>query len=165
MDNIYLIGFMGCGKSTIGKSLAKALNRHCIDLDEWMEVQLGRTIPQIFQEEGEAYFRNVETLFLRETTRLRHTVFSTGGGVIGREANRVFLKTQMTVYLEWPFDVLYQRIQGDPHRPLSKSYDQLLKLYKERCILYEQSATYIIKCQDETPNVVVKKILDVLKNQ
>ena len=164
MNNVYLIGFMGCGKSTIAKNLAEVLNRPCLDLDQWIERQLGRTIPELFHEEGEVYFRDVETYYLQETANLIHTVVSTGGGAVGREINRQFLKKQTTIYLEWPFEVLYKRIAGDTNRPLSKSYDQLLQLYEARRAFYEESAVYTIKCQDEAPYVIVRKVLKLLQN-
>lgn len=165
MNNIYLIGFMGCGKSTLAKNLAEALNMHCMDLDQLIEAKLGQTIRELFDEKGEEYFRELETYYLKETSNLKNTIVSTGGGAVGREVNRQFLKAQMTFYLEWPFEVLYSRIAGDEKRPLSKSYEQLLELYQYRRALYEESAVYTIGCQDETPYLLVKKIIKLLQEK
>lgn len=163
MNNIYLIGFMGSGKSTLAQRLAQILSMNRIDLDQLIEQEENKSIRQIFEEEGEAYFRKLETYYLKETSKLKNTVVSTGGGAIGEACNRQFLKEQITVYLDWPFDVLYERIAGDAERPLSKSYEQLLALYQHRLGLYEESATYHMSCEEETPYLLVQKVVEVLK--
>lgn len=163
MNNIYLIGFMGSGKSTLAQGLAQVLSMNKIDLDQLIEEKEQRSIKQIFEEEGEAYFRKLETYYLKETCNLKNTIVSTGGGAVGEACNRKFLKEQVTVYLDWPFEVLYERIAGDEARPLSKSYEQLLLLYAYRLALYKESATYHVICQKETPYLLVEKVVEGLK--
>lgn len=163
MNNIYLIGFMGSGKTTLARSLAQVLNRHLRDLDQFIEKEEQTTIRHIFEQKGEAYFRALETQYLQETKDLKGTIISTGGGVIGQRENRIFLKNQISIYIDWPFEELYKRIAGDKERPLSKSYDQLLALYKERLPFYEESATIHLKCNEETPYLLVQKAVDTLK--
>lgn len=74
---------MGCGKSTLAKNLAEALNMHCMDLDQLIEAKLGQTIRELFDEKGEEYFRELETYYLKETSNLKNTIVSTGGGAVG----------------------------------------------------------------------------------
>lgn len=163
MNNIYLIGFMGSGKSTLAKHLAQTLGMGWIDLDQLIEKRENKSIRQIFEDEGEDYFRRLETYYLEETTMLKQTVVSTGGGAVGTEYNRQILKNQLTIYLDWPFEVLYKRIAGDTNRPLSKSYEQLLALYQYRLPLYKESAAYHMVCKEETPYVLLDKVLKAFK--
>ena len=163
MNNIYLIGFMGAGKTTLAHSLAEVLNLNCMDLDQCIEKEEKTTISTLFEKQGEAYFRDLEVKYLKKTENLKSTIISTGGGIIGYKENRVFLKNQLSIYLDWPFDVLYTRIAGDKERPLSKSYDQLKALHKERLPFYEESSKIHLKCNEETPYLLVQKTVDILR--
>lgn len=158
-QSIFLIGFMGAGKTTVGQYLQKTLNYPWIDLDHYIEEKLNMTIPEIFKLKGEDFFRQKETECLRELSGINHGIFSTGGGIIKREENREMLKKHFTVYLKWPFDLLYDHIKGDPNRPLVKNYSQLRSLFSERESLYHESASVIITCQDKTIEQVGDEII------
>lgn len=161
--NIYLVGFMGCGKSTVAKTLMQALGMKDLDLDQAIETKMGQRIPEIFEQHGESYFRDLETECLLETKRLTQTVIATGGGIVEREVNRVFLKGQRVIYLEWPIDVLYERIIQDNNRPLARDYQTIYKRYEGRKSLYEEVASYKITCDGMTPYTVTEAISKYFK--
>lgn len=157
--NIYLIGFMGSGKTTIGKLLADQMQRHFIDLDEEIKNYEKRSIPYIFETKGEDYFREIESKVLLQTQDIQLGIVSTGGGIISREINRKFLKKQQTVYLEWDFGTLYERIENDPNRPNAKSYEQLKCLYESRIDFYESTGTYRVSCENKSKKEIVREVI------
>lgn len=163
MKNIYFIGFMGCGKTTVASTLARSIQREWIDLDEWIVREEKMPIPHIFEQKGEVYFRALESRLLQETLTLSGKVVSTGGGIIGKEINRTCLNQETCIYLDWPFEELYRRIAGDTSRPLVKSYEQLKALYEARRPLYEASCTLQVKCEGHTPYSLTNYLVDVLK--
>lgn len=115
-----LIGFMGTGKSTIGKLLAKKQNRLFIDTDSYIESKEGRSISDIFEQKGEAYFRSLETEILKELKEITHNaVIATGGGLPLRQENAELL-SQMgeVIYLQTSADTILERLKGDTTRPL-----------------------------------------------
>lgn len=148
-DNIVLIGFMGSGKTTVGKALAKRLHMDFLDTDEYIEKQAGKRISDIFKEDGEDYFRTLETntlIYLRD--HVKNTVFSTGGGMPLREENARLLKEIGKVYyLTAANQVIYERVKGGTSRPLlqcENPYEKICKLMKERKPLYERAADVMI---------------------
>ncbi len=90
--NIVLIGMPGCGKTTIGRSISSKLNKKFIDVDEYIECKYNKSIPQIFKENGEEYFRNIELKSVEEISNKEDSIISTGGGVIKNEQNIINLK-------------------------------------------------------------------------
>lgn len=161
-DNVYLIGFMGCGKTTIGNQVAVRLARDFIDLDKEIENREQVSIPYLFEQKGEAYFRNIESTILLQTQEMKNGVIATGGGIISREVNREFLKSQKTIYLEWDFKTLYERIKYDCNRPNVKSYRQLKNLYESRIPFYESAQTHTIKCESKSKGAIVMEIINWL---
>lgn len=144
-DNIVLIGFMGAGKTTFGKALAKSLNMDFLDTDDYIEKRAGKTIPQIFEEDGEEAFRRLETAVLehlRDTAC--NTVLSTGGGMPLRVDNARLLKEVGKVYyLTAANQVIYERVKGDRNRPLlqcENPYEKICSMMKERGPYYEAAA-------------------------
>lgn len=144
-DNIVLIGFMGSGKTTFGKVLAKRLHMDFLDTDAYIEKRAGKSIPEIFAEDGEEAFRRLETEVLehfRDT--VRNTVFSTGGGMPLRTENARLLKEIGRVYhLTAANQVIYERVKGGTNRPLlqcDNPYERICKLMKERKPLYKAAA-------------------------
>ena len=159
--NIYLIGLMGSGKTTLGKSLAKKLNRPFIDTDQLIEQKSGVDVSLIFEFEGEMGFRERETKLLSEIALKKEHIVSTGGGIILSKYNRdVIAKSGIIFYLKTQPAELFIRLQNDKTRPLLQGTnlkEKLTKIYAERCTLYEMTADYII----ETKN---KKISQILTN-
>lgn len=141
--NIYLIGFMGTGKSTVGFELAKALDWRFLDLDKAIAEQEGRSIPEIFSAEGVAYFRDVEEKVLEQIVKGSHLVVATGGGAVIRQVNRDRMKaTGFLISLFADKEVVRQRVAQEEGRPLLSGADfdnQYDSLMKERKHLYEQA--------------------------
>lgn len=128
-ENIYLVGLMGAGKTTIGKALAKRLGWRFVDSDHEIEARTGVSIPTIFEIEGEEGFRRRETQVLRELTALPHIVMATGGGVVIAEENRQLLRDNgFVVYLDVSPAQLYERTRHDRNRPLLQVADPLRRL-------------------------------------
>lgn len=157
-ESIYLIGFMGAGKTTVGKLLAKKLNYEFVDLDQKIEDQVEKSIPEIFSEEGEDTFRRMETQVLLRSQN-RQWVIATGGGIVLREENRIFLKNQKNVFfLDKKMDDLLRHLQEDQQtiRPLivEKNQLEIAELYEFRRPLYEESATDIISICGDSPNEI-----------
>lgn len=137
MVPIYLIGMMGSGKTTIGKILSDILNKKFIDIDEEIEKDQNMKINEIFSKKGEEYFRGIESRIL-EKIENENAIISTGGGVILKDKNRIFLKKHKTLFLYVPIKELIKRIEIE-NRPLLKSgKDKLYEIWEERKSLYEQ---------------------------
>jgi shikimate dehydrogenase len=148
-DNIVLIGFMGSGKTTVGKELAKRLHMDFLDTDSYIEEEAGKTITEIFKEDGEEAFRKLETEVLehlRDT--VNHTVFSTGGGMPLRVENARLLKEIGTVYyLMADSYTIYDRVKDNTDRPLLQGenpYEKICSLMKQRKPLYESAADVVV---------------------
>ena len=161
-SNIYLIGPMGAGKSTVGRQLAKFLNREFVDCDREIEARTGVTISLIFELEGEAGFRKREKKLLAELVQADGIVMSTGGGVVLDETNRSLLVSRgFTIYLRAPIDLLVQRTHKDRNRPLIQTDDPdaaMRSLMEEREPLYQQVADLVIKTSYRPAKYVVKEI-------
>jgi shikimate kinase len=146
--NIFLVGLMGAGKTTIGKLLAKRLKKTFIDTDHELELRTGVKIPLIFELEGEAGFREREAALISELTQRQDIILATGGGAILRKENREALAQNGTViYLNAKVEDLWQRTQHDKNRPLLQTSDpkaRLAELYAQRDPLYREVADIII---------------------
>ena len=124
IHNLALIGFMGTGKSSVGRLAASLLHFTFLDTDHVIEARAGRSIAEIFQQEGEPAFRDWERRVVEELTRRTKTVISTGGGLPLNEANLVSLKTHALVVCLWASpETVYERVRGAEHRPLLKDPD------------------------------------------
>lgn len=147
-ENIYLVGLMGAGKTTIGKALAKRLGWRFVDSDHEIEARTGVSIPTIFEIEGEAGFRRRETQVLGELAGLRNVVMATGGGIVLAEENRMRLKENgLVVFLDVPPAQLYERTRHDRNRPLLQVADplgRLGELYEQRAPFYRDVADVVI---------------------
>lgn len=164
-DRIVLVGFMGAGKSTVGALLADRLGYRLVDLDEEIVVEQGRSINQIFQQEGESQFRDYETATLQQVMSQHKVVVSSGGGVVGRDENWVLMTERaVVVYLCCNWSTVQQRLQGTTDRPLVNSSDlkQLQDLYQKRLPLY-QRAEIIVETDGLLPEQVVTLILEELR--
>ena len=161
-----LVGLMGCGKSSVGRRLAKRLEIPLIDLDEYIVEKAGKTIPEIFAEKGEEAFRDMESTALLEVLG-KPVVIATGGGAIMREENRALLKMHPPViWLKASPEFLANRIDGDSNRPLIAEGETLKKmeaLAEVRYPLYESCADYIVPRGEMKKRKIVKSILRFLK--
>ena len=146
--NIYLVGLMGAGKTTIGRLLAKRLNLKFIDSDREVEARTGVNIPTVFEIEGENGFRKREAQVIEEISQMHGCVVATGGGAILRQENRDRLRASgFVVYLDVPPNTLWERTRRDRNRPLLKVDDPLLRLrelYSQRDPLYREVANLVI---------------------
>lgn len=139
--NIVLIGMPSAGKTTIGKMLEEKLGKEFFDLDDMIIAKAGKSIPEIFQESGEAGFRAIETEVAIEASKMNNEIIATGGGVVKHKVNMDFLRLNgITIFIDRDIDKL---ISSDPNRPLSSSKQALQQMYKERYPLYQKYAAYI----------------------
>lgn len=162
-NNIFLVGPMGAGKSTVGRQLAKALDLEFVDCDREIEQRTGVTIAVIFELEGEEGFRKRETAMIEQLTERDGIVLATGGGAVLDEANRSRLRTRgFVIYLNAPVDLLLERTARDKQRPLLQTDDpkaKLISLATEREPLYQQVADMVVKTDRRTARHVVKEIV------
>jgi shikimate kinase len=151
--NLFLIGMPGAGKSTLGRLLARRLDKPFYDLDTELERKLGVTIPVIFELEGEPGFRDRESAVVIEFTALPNVVLATGGGAILRPPNRIALKQNGTVlYLHATPATLWERTRRSKHRPLLQSADPLARLselYTLRDPIYREVADVVVESDSE----------------
>ena len=166
--NIVLIGFMGCGKSTVGKKLAGALGFEFSDTDAMIEEAYGKTISAMFAEDGEEYFRNAETELLQKlSSEAKGLVLATGGGMPMREENAALLKKIGTViFLETKIETILERLQNDTGRPLADGEDRearLRPLYEKRLPVYRAAADYILDTEEKSFYAIIEEIKTVAK--
>jgi shikimate kinase len=139
-DKVYLVGFMGAGKSTLARVLAARLDWRAEDVDTRIETREGRTIATIFAREGEPYFRSVEREVLVDLLPLRHVVVATGGGTFVDPENRMLINRDgLSVWLDAPLETLLDRLPVDGRRPLAADRTQFEALYESRCAAYRQA--------------------------
>jgi shikimate kinase len=137
--HIFLTGFMGVGKSTIGRCLAVALELPFVDLDEEIERRTGKTIVDTFDRQGEAVFRQIESEVLRAFVQGPPAVIATGGGTVADEENRKLMEAHgVSVWIELPFASIARRVVGpeQAERPLFESREQAETLYQDRLPAY-----------------------------
>lgn len=164
MKRIFLTGFMGAGKTTVGAELSKKLNLPAVDTDHLIEESAGKPIKEIFKEEGEAAFRLLETKTLKEVP-LENIIVTTGGGlVISPENRRYMLETGAVVYLECHIDTLYERLLNDTDRPLiqEKTKEDIHDIYKGRMAFYEE-CTIKVDTSNKTLSEITEEIAERLK--
>jgi shikimate kinase len=168
-DNVFLIGPMGAGKSTIGRHLAELLGRDFVDSDQELEKRTGASIPLIFEIEGEGGFRNRESSMLDELSARHGVVLATGGGAVLDPANRERLRDRgIVVYLQADIDTLVQRTRRDRNRPLLQNGDRrhtLTEMMKVRDPIYRETAHIIIHTNQRPPKAVARDILNALQRE
>jgi len=166
-SNIFLVGLMGSGKTTIGRALAKRLNLRFVDADHEIEARTGATIPLIFEIEGEASFRQREADVIRDLTAEQGIVLATGGGAVLNDQSRRYLHERGTViYLRASVNSILQRTSHDRNRPLLQTVDpraRIEELSKQRAPLYEEVAHITIETGRPNVQSVVQNILAQLE--
>ena len=164
--NIFLVGMMGAGKTTVARLLAGRLNRTFIDADLELERRCGVKVPVIFEIEGEAGFRNREAAILEELTARSGIVLATGGGAVLRQENRQRLASRgVVIYLRAQPHDLHMRTRHDKNRPLLATPDpqkRLEELFLERDPLYREVAHLVIDTGRQGVQILVKQILATL---
>ena len=165
--NIFLIGLMGAGKSTIGRQLARELGKQFRDSDGEIEKRTGVSIDMIFDIEGEQGFRRRETRMLEELVEERGIVLATGGGAVLAPENRQLLRDNgMIIYLKAPAEHLADRVRLDRRRPLLQSVDKLAKIHElmiQRDPVYQQLADVVVETNDRSVPRVVREISNRIK--
>jgi len=157
---IYLLGFMGSGKSTVGMLLARELGWPFIDLDAVIEAGQGATIREIFERSGEPLFRQLERAALSEASKTEPAVIALGGGTFAQQANLDFIREMggATVWLDCPIEVLRMRCAGMDNRPLFRDAEAFAQLLNQR-LPYYGMAEYRIATEGREPEEVVEQIL------
>lgn len=160
MRKIYLVGFMGSGKSVIGRRLSYFLKLPYYDMDREIVRQQGMTIPEIFEKYGEAHFRKIETEFLRNF-RDEACIISTGGGVAINEENRKILrKTGLVFFLDANFEDIYKRVKNDKNRPIvqSSTKNELEQLFFTRRKFYREAGHIRVLTEGRSLKQIVEYI-------
>jgi len=163
--SIFLIGMMGTGKTTVGQLLAKEISYRFFDTDVLIERVLAKSISEIFAQEGEAIFRDVETQVLCQLCAETRSIVSTGGGVVLNPKNWSHLRHGLVIWLDAPVPVLVERLSADDTRPLLRSEDltqKLTQLSQERRSLYSEADLHISIESLATPAQIVTDILEAL---
>lgn len=164
--SIFLVGMMGAGKTSVGRVLAKRLDKDFHDSDQVIEERTGVKIPVIFEIEGEAGFRNRESAVIDELTALPDIVLATGGGAVLSEGNRASLRSRGTVvYLRATVRDLLNRTRHDRNRPLLQTADpraRLTELYELRDPLYRETAHLIIETGSQSLASLVTRLHQML---
>lgn len=161
IGRVYLVGFMGAGKSTVGRALAARLNVPFVDLDEAFETLAGVTIRRAFEERGEAWFREREAELLRGTEALPEAVVALGGGTFTFPENRsVVQRAGRSLFMDVPFDVIATRLGGKAvDRPLFRSLEEARALYESRLASYRLCDSILPLAGDEGVETVIERIV------
>lgn len=163
--NIFLIGMMGTGKTTVGEKLAERLAYRFFDSDRLIEQVMQQTINEIFATEGEERFRELETQTLSELAACTKSVIATGGGIVLKPKNWSYLHHGLIVWLDTPIPIITKRLATDTTRPLLQETNLTLKLeslLEQRGSLYAQSDLQIMIDEEQTPDDIVEQILELI---
>lgn len=162
---LYLCGFMGCGKTTVGKIIAKKLGLAYFDSDEEIVKAENLTIPEIFSQKGEPCFRKKEAEIIKNFANHKAVVSCGGGAMLNRDtAENVSGNGGIIVFIDVPFEVCYERIKDDSNRPIaaSSTKEQLLERYNMRYPVYTENSTIKIDCNC-SPMEAAEKIISAVK--
>jgi shikimate kinase len=162
---IYLVGFMGCGKSTVGRVLADELGWNFFDLDDEIENGAGSTIGEIFDTQGEEMFRALEASALAKRVRAVQSghpqVIALGGGALMSDKNFELVSNHgVIVWLDAPFDLIQKRVAAESHRPLARNPEKLHQLFEIRCPRYAL-ADYRVEAPEEEAIATARRILEL----
>jgi shikimate kinase len=162
-DKVYLVGFMGAGKTTVARALAKRLDWEAADIDELIESREHETVANLFARRGEAYFRAVERAVLLEQLGSRHRVVATGGGTFVDPQNRAAINHDgVSVWLDVPIDRLIARVPADGRRPLASDRTAFERLFAARRPAYEQ-AHHRVESGRASVDAIVEQLVEWLE--
>jgi len=165
--NLILVGMMGSGKTTMGRTLAKHLGKAFVDSDEEIQKRTGVTIPHIFDIEGEAGFRQRETAAISDLVERDNMVLATGGGAVLAEQNRLLLQQNgIVIYLKASAHDLWQRTRHDRNRPLLQIADphaKLTELFQQRDPLYRQVADIVVQSGKQSAHALMLHLVDEIE--
>ena len=150
---------MGAGKTTVGRYLARTLRYSFIDTDQTVEAIAKQPISEIFAQDGEAYFRELETKVLSELSVYTRSVIATGGGIVQQQMNWSYLRHGLIVWLDVDLAILEQRISHDPSRPLASKLESLLE---SRRPLYAQADIHVAVKPEQSPEEVSAQIKELI---
>ena len=169
LNNVYLIGMMGSGKTVTGQVLAGLLGDAFVDLDTEIRVREGRSIPETFAESGEPYFRDVESSVLEHFSKRHGQVIATGGGIVLREANvRRMRETGKVVLLKTSAQSLWQRVRHSKDRPLLNKPDPLgalQQILSDREAFYENACDFSVATDGKIADDVASEIQKILRSK
>ncbi len=169
MKNIILCGFMGCGKSTVGRALSQLADMKFIDTDSFIEENKKMTISEIFEKFGEKHFRLLEKEAAEKLSDIGGFVIATGGGMLlNSEIAEIFKKNGDIVFLDTPLSIILDRLKNDSSRPLLMRPDRdeyIPKLHRERYPKYLSAANIKFDTSNLTAFQSAKQILEIIKNQ
>jgi shikimate kinase len=161
---VFLVGFMGTGKSSVGACLAELLGVRFVDTDALVEREEGRSVERIFRESGEDHFRQMERRVLRELDSTEPLVVATGGGLFTGEAERSWMNERgHTVWLDVPLDELRKRIGEGSGRPLWKDDAAFLEMFETRKKAYRQ-AHHRVDAGHGSPEEIARRILEMVQS-
>ncbi len=163
--NIFLVGPMGSGKSSLGKKLAKSLDKEFMDTDKEIEKKERKTISEIFENSGEKYFREKEREFLINIPNSLNMVIATGGGIVINQENRKKLKENKVIFLNASVERQRKRTSRSDKRPLLKNIDRFKKLkelYDQRLELYKEVSNFEINVDKYKSKNILLKIIEEL---
>ncbi len=163
---IILIGFMGAGKTSVGKKLAEKLELAYVDMDQLIITQSGRTSDsEIFDQDGEVFFRELETAVAKDLQKIKDAIIATGGGIVLNKLNIDYLKNDgVVVFLKNSFETSQKRINNNHIPPLFRDGEKAKALYDFRLPLYIHYADVIIETDNKTIEHVTNEIMEKIKN-
>jgi len=168
INNIYLVGLMGSGKTTVGKLASKKLSKLFIDSDHVIEENTGVRVPLIFEYEGEEGFRKRETKALEELVTKKNIILATGGGIILKKSNqKLLVDNGLVIYLKADYELLASRLRNDRSRPLLQGVDirtKLENLFEARDPIYKSIADYVVDTKNKHASDIVSEIEKIIKH-